>query len=191
MSYLIVGLVIFLGIHSVRIMAEDWRTSQISRFGMARWKLAYSLVSAIGLGLIVWGYGLCRNEAPNVWVPPPWTGHLVALLTIAAFVLLVAAYIPGSRIKGRIRHPMTLGVALWAIAHLTSSRTFSDVLLFGAFFLWSCLAFRAAWQRDCRSGVAPPAGTLSGDLRVVTIGSFAWGLFASVLHSLLIGVDPF
>jgi uncharacterized membrane protein len=191
MTILILGLVIFLGVHSVRIVADDWRTSQIARLGENRWKGAYSLLSAIGLGLIVWGYGLSRAEPVVLWVPPLWTRHLAAVLTLPAFVLLVAAYVPGSRIKAAIGHPMMLGVTVWATAHLLSNGRLGDALLFGAFLVWSVLGFHAARRRDRAACTVYRAGNLAGDAKVVVISLLAWGLFAGMLHAWLIGVKPF
>ena len=98
MALLIVGLVIFLGTHSVRIFADHWRTAQIDKVGLKVWKDSYTLLSLIGLVLIVYGYGLAR-QAPFVLYPTPaWTRHLAALLTLAAFILIAAAYVPQTRI---------------------------------------------------------------------------------------------
>ena len=113
MTFLILGLVIFLGVHSLRFFAGDWRAAQIAHLGEMRWKGVYSLISAIGLGLIIWGYGMARVDSPVFWGTPPWTRHLAALLTLPAFILLVAAYVPGTHIKAAIGHPI-LGDALYA-----------------------------------------------------------------------------
>lgn len=191
MTTLLLGLLLFLGVHSVRIVADGWRTRQIARVGEARWKGAYALLSALGLGLIVWGYGLSRAQPVVVWEPALWTRHLTALLTVPAFVLLAAAYVPGSRIKPALGHPMLLGVKTWALAHLLSNGNFGDVLLFGTFLVWAVLAFRAARGRDRAAGVVYPAGTLAGDAKVLVVGLLAWGLFAGFLHGWLIGVRPF
>lgn len=191
MSTLLVGLLLFLGVHSVRIVADGWRTRQIARLGEARWKGAYALLSALGLGLIIWGYGLSRAQPVVVWEPALWTRHLTALLTAPAFVLLAAAYVPGSRIKPALGHPMLLGVKTWALAHLLSNGNLGGVLLFGTFLVWAVLAFRAARGRDRAAGVVYPAGTLAGDAKVLVVGLLAWGLFAGFLHGWLIGVRPF
>src|SRR5207249_1404656 len=118
MGALIAGLAVFLGVHSTRLVAEHWRTRQIARIGEGRWKLAYSAVSLAGLLLIIWGYGMARANPVVLWQAPAWAGHVAALLSVAAFVLVAAAYVPGTRIKAAIGHPMTLGVALWALGHL-------------------------------------------------------------------------
>ena len=106
MALLLAGLVVFLASHSVGIVAPDWRTRQVARLGERPWKLAYSVVSLVALAMIVWGYGAARAEPTLVWMPPAWTRHVAALLTVIGFVLIAAAYVPGTRIKAAIGHPI-------------------------------------------------------------------------------------
>jgi uncharacterized membrane protein len=188
---LLAGLVLFLVPHSVRIVADDWRLRTVHRIGERRWKAIYSLISIAGLVVIVWGYGATRTDPVMLWNPPAWTRHVAALLTLPAFILLVAAYIPGNRIKAKIGHPMIAGVKLWAFAHLLSNGRLGDVVLFGAFLVWAALDFKAARARDRAAGVSYSAGTLGRDLAVVAVGVAAWGVFALYLHVWLIGVRPF
>ncbi len=191
MTLLALGLLIFLGAHSIRIVADDWRGRQIARIGSAGWRIAFSLVSALGLILIVMGYGETRIDATVVWQPARWTAHVTALLTLPAFVLIVAAYIPGSRIRASLAHPMILGVKLWAFAHLLSNGRAGDLLLFGAFLAWAIADFASARRRDRRNAVTRSAGSMTRDAAVVAVGVAAWALFALVLHGPLIGVRPF
>src|SRR5690606_20235494 len=107
------GLILFIGSHSVRIFAEPWRTRTIERLGEKPWKGLYSLVAAIGIALIVWGYGLARTDPVTLWQPPVWTRHLAGLLTLPVFVRIAAAYIPGTHIRAKVKHPMLVGVKLW------------------------------------------------------------------------------
>lgn len=191
MTILIFGLLLFLGVHSVRIVADGWRTRQIARVGEQLWKGVYALLSLLGFALIIWGFGLSRPQALLLWQPPTGMRHLTALLTLPAFILLAATYVPGSRIKAAAGHPMMLGVMIWALAHLLSNGRLPAVLLFGTFLIWSALGFRAARGRDRAAGVVYRAGTLAGDATVVVVGLLAWGLFAGFLHAWLIGVKPF
>ncbi len=193
MTVLLLGLVLFLGIHSVRVVAEDWRQRRIDAMGLNGWKGAYSLVSAVGLALIVWGYGLARAEPAVLWVPPKGMAHAASLLTLVAFVLLAAAYVPRNRIKSKLRHPMVLGVKVWALAHLLSNGTLADVLLFGSFLLWAVLSFKAARRRDEEALVSgwPAHSTTPNTLTAVGIGVVAWAVFAFWAHGVLIGVRPF
>ena len=190
MSYLIIGLALFLGIHSVRIFADTWRTAQIARRGEGAWKGLYSLASAVGLGLIIWGYGQARQQPVVLWASPPWTRHAASLLVLISFVLLAAAYVPKNGIRHRLHHPMVLGVKVWAFAHLLANNTLADLLLFGSFLVWAVLDFRSARQRDRVGHVIYAPGTLGNTLITVAIGTAAWLVFALWAHTWLIGVSP-
>jgi uncharacterized membrane protein len=191
MTLLIAGLVLFLGVHSLRIFAEDWRTAQIARLGLGAYKGLYSLASAAGLALIVFGYAQARRAHAVLWDPPLWTRHLSALLMLFAFVLLVAAYIPGNRIKAAVRHPMILGVKIWAAGHLLANGHVEDLLLFGGFLAWAVFDYRAARRRDRAAGRAAGQGSLVSDAATVVVGAALWSAFALYLHAWLIGVHPF
>ncbi|MGA9333603.1 MAG: NnrU family protein [Rudaea sp.] len=191
MWILILGLLIFLGAHSVRICAEGWRARCIARIGTNSWKGIYTLVSAAGFILIVWGFGLARQHPVFLYAPPLWLRHLNALFTLVAFVLIAAAYVPRNHLKATIGHPMLAGVKLWAFGHLLAIGMLRDVLLFGGFLIWAILDFVASRRRDRAAATAYPAGTLLGDLLVLAIGITAWAIFAFALHSRWIGVNPF
>lgn len=188
---LVLGLVLFLGAHSARIFGEGWRARTIASVGDKTWKVAYSVVSLIGFGLIIWGYGLARQQLVMVLSPPMGMRHMNSLFTLLAFILLVAAYVPRNQIKAKLHHPMVLGVKLWAFGHLLSTGTLASMVLFGAFLLWAVLDFRAARQRDRALGTVYPPGTLVGTLVTVIVGAVAWAVFAFWLHAAWIGVVPF
>ena len=187
MIELIAGLLIFLGVHSVRIVAEDWRTATLAKRGESVWKLSYTALSLLGFGLIVWGFGQARLTPVVLWPTLRGMNHLATLI---AFVLLAAAHVPRNQIKARLRHPMILGVKLWALAHLLANNTLADLLLFGGFLLWAVLCFRAARQRDRAGAAPPPAGTAANTALTVLIGVAAWAGFAFWAHAALIGVRP-
>jgi uncharacterized membrane protein len=191
MTALVFGLVIFLGAHSVRIVAEPWRARMRQRLGEGTWKGVYSVLSAVGLGLIIWGYAAARQDPVALWAPMTWARHLASLLTLMSFVLLAAAYVPGNGIKARLHHPMVLGVKLWALAHLLANHTLADLLLFGGFLVWAVLNFRAARRRDAAAGTIYPGGTLGRTLVTVVLGLAAWAAFAFWAHGAWIGIRPF
>lgn len=191
MLLLIVGLVLFLGVHSTRIFAESLRTRQIAQRGEGAWKGVYSLLSIIGFVLLIYGYGQARNDTMLLWSPPVAMRHIAALLTLIAFVLLAAAYVPRNHLKGKLHHPMVLGVKTWAFAHLLANGTLAAVVLFGSFLLWAVLSFRAARQRDRAGHVAYAPGTAQGTVITVAAGLIAWAVFAFWAHGVLIGVRPF
>jgi uncharacterized membrane protein len=191
MTLLVLGLVLFLGMHSSRVFAEGARQRFIAQRGANAWKGLYTVVSAAGLALIVWGYGQARLEPVVLWASPLWVRHLASLLTLVAFVLLAAAYVPGNALKARLGHPMVLGVKTWALAHLVSNNTLADLLLFGGFLLWAGLSFRAARARDRAAGVMAASGQASRTAVTVVAGLLTWAVFAFWAHGAWIGVRPF
>ncbi|WP_069706806.1 NnrU family protein [Burkholderia seminalis] len=191
MLVLILGLAIFLGVHSIRIVAGGWRSTTIERIGEKGWKGGYSIASVVGFVLIVWGYGIARSGATLLWVSPVGVRHLTGMLTAVAFVLIAASYVPRNRIKTLVGHPMLAGVMVWAVAHLLVNGTVHAVVLFGAFFVWSIVDFVVSRARDRRDGVRYPTGALSGDIVAVLGGIVVWAVFARFLHGPLIGVRPF
>ncbi|MES2624250.1 MAG: NnrU family protein [Pseudomonadota bacterium] len=190
MIFLIAGLVLFIGLHSTRIFANDWRNDVVGRIGLNKYKMFYSVISLIGFVLLIYGFGQTRADPSFIWTPPLWSRHLAALLTLFAFILFAAAEIPGNHIKSKLGHPMYLGVKLWAFAHLMANGRLGDILLFGVFLMWAIVGFSAARRRDRREGVVYPSP--SGQKTAIAImgGIVAWALFAFWLHRLLIGVPP-
>ncbi len=189
MTILIVGLVLFLGAHSVRVFAEGWRTATIARIGEKRWKGIYSVISIAGLVLLVWGYVRARGEMP-LWNPPELMRYVTVVLMIPVFILFVAARVPGNAIKARLHHPQVLSVKLWAFAHLLSNGTLAAVLLFGSFLVWAMLSFSAARRRDRIAGTTYPAGTPRGTIICVVAGLVIYAAFLFGLHRWLFGVSP-
>lgn len=190
MLELLLGLLLFLGVHSVRIYADDWRTAMIERIGPQAWKGAYTAASLLGFFLLIRGWGQVRLEPMVLWATPVALRHLASLLTLVAFVLFVAAYVPGNAIKARLRHPMVLGTKTWALAHLLANNTLADLLLFGTFLIWSVLLFVASRRRDRREQLAVVPGRMGPTLLTLALGLITWAAFAFWLHSALIGVRP-
>ena len=191
MLYLLLGLLLFLGVHSSRIFAQGWRGAMIERMGALPWKGLYSLASLLGLWLLVWGWGQARLEPVVLWSTPVALRHIAALLTLLGFVLFAAAYVPGNAIKARLHHPMVLGTKAWALAHLLANNTLADLLLFGAFLVWSVLLFVVSRRRDRQQQVTYPPGRGAPTVLAVVLGAGAWAVFALWLHAALIGVRPF
>lgn len=191
MLVLVLGLLLFLGAHSVRIVADGWRARCIAQRGELSWKGAYTVVSLLGLGLIVWGFALARQQPVVLWQPPVMLKHLNSLFTLLAFVLLAAAYVPRNQIRARVHHPMVAGVKLWAFGHLLATATLADAVLFGAFLVWAVLDFGAARRRDRALGTPYPPGHLGGTVVAVVVGVLGWAAFAFWLHAAWIGVAPF
>ena len=195
MDMLIAGLVIFLGIHALRVWGEGLRGTLLLRLGPLGFKGAYSIASLAGFYLLIVGYGQARLEPVPLWTPPHGMAHATVALMWVSMVMLAAAEIPRNAIKARLRHPMVLGVKVWALAHILANGTLHDVLLFGGFLVWAVLSFRAARQRD---RAALEAGEIAENLPVsglatigaVLAGTAAWAAFILVVHVWLIGVAP-
>ncbi len=191
MIWLILGLVLFLGMHSVRMLAPGFRSSFIADRGENAWKGLYSVVSIVGFVLIIWGFGTARGEGPVLYVLPFWFSHITLLLMLVSFIMLAAAYVPSGRIKPAIKHPMLLAVKLWAFGHLLSNGDLASVLLFGSFLVWA-ICDRISESRREREGLTTPPepGPIRNDAIVVVIGVVAYVLFVWKLHEWLIGVPP-
>ncbi len=190
MTLLIVGLLIFLGVHSLGVFADDWRKRQRARLGEMRWKGLFALVSLTGFVLICWGFGLARQHPVLLYVPPLFLRHLNSLFTLVAFVLLAAAYVPRNHLKAKFGHPMLLGVKAWALGHLLATGMLRDVVLFGAFLLWAVVLFIVSRRRDRAERISYAAGTLQGDALTLLFGIAFWVAFTFWLHLWLIGVKP-
>lgn len=190
MTLLIFGLVLFLGVHSIRVFADPWRSRFIAERGEGAWKGLYSLLSIAGFVLLVWGYSVARLQPVVLWGSPTWTRHLAALLTVPAFVLVAAAYVPGNGIKARVHHPMVLGVKFWALAHLLANNTLADLLLFGGFLAWAVMSFAASRRRDRTLGVVYAEGRSGATALATAAGVAAWAVFAFWIHELWLGVRP-
>ncbi len=187
MQWLVVGLVVFLGVHSVSIINRRWRNRMVARLGEWSWKGLYSLVAAIGLACVVYGYGLARQEPSILYVPPAWLRHVALLLMLPVFPFLLSTYLPG-RIKSTIRHPMLNATKFWATAHLCANGGWHDVLLFGGFLLWASIdRVSVKYRADAPQAVARQGG-LANDATALFGGLALYALFVFWAHGKVIGV---
>jgi uncharacterized membrane protein len=185
MRELDLGLVIFFGVHSIRIIAPAWRDAMVARLGAQGWKAAYSVASLAGFVLLVVGYGAARLEPVVVYQPPFWLRHVAMLVMLPVFPLLLSAYLPG-RITAAVKHPMLAATKAWALAHLLANGMLADVLLFGGFLLWAVVDRISAGRRP---QVAPTvAGPVRNDVIAVVAGLVLYGVFIAWAHGRLIGV---
>ena len=188
MMKLVAGLVIFLGVHSIRIVAPGWRERMIARMGEVPWKLVYSLAALAGFVLIVGGYAAARVQPDPVvlYYPPFWLRHVAMLLMLPVFPLLVATYLPG-RIKAAVKHPMLTATKAWALSHLLVNGMLHDVLLFGGFLAWAVIDRISAGRRP---QPAPPAQPppIRNDVIAVVLGLVLYAAFAFWAHPRWIGV---
>ena len=186
MSVLVIGMVVFFGVHSVSIFADGWRSVMVTRLGANAWRGLFSVASLVGFALIVWGYGLARQAPVLIYQPPVLFRPLALLLLLPVFPLLIAANLPG-RIRERAGHPMLLATKLWALAHLLVNGMLADLVLFGAFLIWAGLDRASLKHRKPRSNLTLPEAPYN-DLIAVVGGILLYGLFVIWAHGWLIGV---
>ena len=191
MSVLVLGLLIFLGVHSVSIVAPGWRSATLARVGERPWKGLYSVGAGIGLALLIVGYGMARRDPVVLYTPPAALRHLALLVMLPVFPLLFAAYLPG-RIRAAAKHPMLLAIKLWAAAHLLANGTLADVLLFGAFLAWA-VADRISVKRrpalEAHEVPAAPPGPANDAIAIVG-GLVVYAVLVFWAHRWIIGVSP-
>ncbi len=188
MTLLLLGLLLFLGIHSVSIFAPGWRDAQVAARGQGAWKGIYSVLAGVGLGLLIYGYGLARQAPVVLYTPPAAMRHVAMLPLVPVFPLLFAAYLPG-RIKAAAKHPMLLAVKFWALSHLLANGTLADVLLFGGFLAWAVADRISLKRRPVRTVTGAPAGP-ANDVIAVVGGLALYAATVMFLHRWLIGVAP-
>ena len=197
MTWLILGLILFLGAHSVRVVADNWRAEKIAAWGDKAFKGVYTLVSILGFYLLVVGYGEARLQPLALWNPPIFTRHISTLLMLLSSILLIATYIPRNHFKMRLGHPMVLSVKVWALSHLLANGNLADLVLFSSFLIWAVLNFRSARARDraqVENSVAIedslPKPNLYATLIALFGGMALWAVITFVLHAKVVGVAP-
>ncbi len=189
MIIFIIGIIVFLGSHSVRIFADPWRTRMIHQLGEKKWKGLYSLFSLFGFILLIIGYSQARQNTILIWQPPIFMTHLAVLLNLFTFILLASSAPNNNAIRLKLKHPMILGVKVWALAHLLANGSLIDLILFGSFLIWAVLDFRSARNRPNSSNETPVI-SLKATLIAIFFGIAVWLAFIFGLHQWLIGVAP-
>ncbi|MFO1183172.1 MAG: NnrU family protein [Bauldia sp.] len=190
MALLILGLILFLGTHSLMIAAPGLRASLVGRLGEQPFKGLYALLSLAGFVLIVIGFGQARADTVVLWNPPVWARHVTITLVLIAFVLLAAYGGPPGRIKPAVRHPMVVGTIVWAIGHLVANGTLADLVLFGAVLAWAVFDLVSLLARDRAVGRIPVAGPPVNDAVAIGLGVLLWAFFLFIGHRWLFGVSP-
>ena len=184
---MILGLVLFLGVHTLTTQRE-LRARAIASAGEGGYKIGYALVSLLGFALIVWGFAHYRATGRiDVWHPPTALKHVTVALMLPAVILVVAAYIRG-RIYTALKHPMLSGVKLWATAHLLANGDLGSIVLFGSFLAWAVFD-RISLKHRADTGAPPiPVGGPGNDLIAVAVGLIAYLALAFAFHPVVIGV---
>lgn len=192
MLVLILGIVVFLGIHSVRIVAPQWRLDKIAAWGENKWKGFYSVISFLGLILIIWGYVLARPYSLFIYEPPVWLKHITLLLMLFSFISLMISNFKPGKLKPILKHPTLIAVKLWALAHLMANGDLASLVLFLSFLAWAVVD-RISIKRQERAGLMRTVivpGPVSNDIMAIVAGVVLYALFVWKLHAWLIGVSP-
>jgi uncharacterized membrane protein len=190
LAILIIGLVVFLGAH-VFVTRREERAALITRIGEGPYKGLFAVVSLVGLALIVWGFA--RYQAAGyiqVWAPPTWMRHVTVALVWPSIILVTAAYIPGD-IKRTLKHPMLVGVKLWAFAHLLSNGDLGGIILFASILGWAVFD-RITLKRRADAGAPPiPVGGRRNDIIAVVVGTILYLALGFWFHPYVIGKSVF
>jgi uncharacterized membrane protein len=191
MAVLVVGIILFLGVHLIRVVAPGFRQSMVERMGVSAWRGVYSVASILTLILLIYGFGIARTQTTVLYTPPQGMVHLTLLLMLLALICLTASLLPAGYIATKTKHPMVLSVKIWALAHLLVNGDSASVLLFAAFLAWG-VVLRISLKRRERAGelVLRPFVSARYDLLAVIIGAVAWALILFKLHEWIIGVSP-
>jgi uncharacterized membrane protein len=186
---LLAGMAVFLGVHSISIVAPAWRDRMVAAIGAGPWKGLYSILSIVGFLLLVGGYAAARAEPVVLYVPPAGLRHVAALVMLPVFPLLLATYLPG-RIKSATKHPMLVAVKAWALAHLLANGMLADVVLFGGFLAWAVVDRISMKRRPARP--LPAASSWRANDAIAIVGGLAvYAAMVAFLHQRWFGVAPF
>jgi uncharacterized membrane protein len=188
MAILIIGLAIFLGMHSIAMVAPGFRARAVARMGERGWRGLYAVLSAVGFGALIYGFHLARLEPRVLYVPPGWMRYVTFLLMLPVFPLAFAAYLPG-RIQTAMKHPLLAAVKFWALAHLLANGTLADLLLFGGFLAWAVCDRISLKGRTLRVARAVPRGGYN-DVIAIILGLALYAIFIGWAHVRLFGVSP-
>lgn len=189
-AILVIGLVLFIGAH-LFVACRGQRAAAIARIGEGPYKGLFSLVAIVGVILIGYGYGEYRATGwIAVWNPPAWTRHIVVLLMWPASICVVAPYFPGS-IKTTLKHPMLVGVKLWAVAHLCANGDLGSIVLFGSILAWAVYDRISLKRRGDTGGLAIPLGGRRNDIIAIVVGTILYLVLGLLFHPLVVGVAAF
>lgn len=187
MTQLICGLILFLGIHSVSIIANDWRNAQVKKLGAVTWRIFYSVISIAGLALITVGYLETRPQPITIWSPPPWAWLITVYFSLVTMILVAAAYIPNNVFKAKLKDPMLVGVIVWSLCHLTTIGSLAGILLFGGFLIWGVLDLISCRKRRAESALPDSPSKPTGKMAFATVavGFIAWTPFAHIAYGIV------
>jgi uncharacterized membrane protein len=181
MTTLILGLVLFLGIHLVPAI-PPWRAGVVAAWGEQRYKGVFSLVSLAGLALIVAGYYF-GERGPQLFAPVAAARAIAPEAMAVSFILLAAANMRG-HLRRVLMHPMLIGVLLWSGVHLLANGDLRGTILFGGFFAYALADLISAIARGAVKSFEPSARYDA----MAVVGGIALALIVMTVHRWLFGV---
>lgn len=189
MALLIIGIILFLGTHLIRVVAPGLRLAMIERFGLMGWRVIHSVASIVSIVLVIYGYAVA--PIVNLYFPPMGMSHLTLTLMLIATVCLMAGFLPAGHIATKTKHPIVLSIKIWALSHLLANGDLRSVILFVAFLAYGVI-LRISLKRRQRAGevVLRPFVSAKYDLVTLLVALVVWLAFILKLHELLIGVAP-
>jgi uncharacterized membrane protein len=190
MTTLILGLILFLGVHSISNVAPAWRARSAAAMGEKAWQGLLAVISIVGIVLVVRGYGIARQAPVVLFVPPQWLKDWVVGFMIFVFPLLLAAYLPGKIRSAMRNNPMLVATKLWATLHLLANGMLADVVLFGSILIWAAMTRVSLKFRTPRPIPAAPPSPWNDAIAVVG-GLALYAIFILGGHLWLIGVPAY
>ncbi len=188
MTFLILGIILFLAIHLVPQFPE-LKDRFIDKIGLTGYRALHGVIALSSVFLIVYGYFESRTDPVIIWYPPFWTRHLVATLMIIASILVFAAPFAG-KIKEKLTSPLSVGLKLWALAHLIGNGTLGDIVVFG-FFLAFAVSYRISLKKRIAAGlVTVPQGRWINDVYAVVLGLAFYVVMVLWAHEWAFDVSP-
>jgi uncharacterized membrane protein len=182
---MVIGLAVFLGPH-VFVTMRPQRDAALKRLGVLSYKVLFAVVSIVGLYLIGKGFAMyAAAGAISVWSPPSVMRYATQILMWPASICVAAAYLPGD-IKRILKHPMLVGVKLWAVAHLLSNGDLGGIIIFVAVLAWAVYD-RISLKRRTDPGAPPiPLGGRRNDIAAIIVGTILYLALGLVFHPLVI-----
>jgi len=179
----VVGLLVFIALHSLRGHFPSQRERLIDKFGLVPFRIIFSIATLAALTTIGFGLSLARQDPVSIWQPDPrWRiGMSYGMLIVA--LGFTARWVPGTYLRRWLRQPVLLAIVLWAILHLLVAGALYQILVFVIMLAWSMFAL---W-RDRHEPQAVPVSWIR-DLIAIVLAVIIWYGFGQYLHASIIGM---
>ncbi|MBO9125117.1 MULTISPECIES: NnrU family protein [unclassified Rhizobium] len=191
MQLLILSLILFIGLHLIRVIVPDFRRSMIDKLGKPVWGAVHGILSIVTLLFLAYAFDQARGMYGTLYNPPIWMAHITLTLMLIAMICLVAGFLPAGHIRAKLKFPLLVAIKIWALSHLLANGEPEAIVLFVAFLAWAVL-LRISMKQRLRNGeiTLPVFVSAKYDLYAVIIGAVLWAVILFKLHELVIGVSP-